>query len=209
METYLALLLLIMPGYVAKTINGHLCDNINTNDKFRLTMEALMYDAAIIPIVYLLLHFWTADIDNINIFFANMKNIMVYAGCAGIVSVVFGILWKWILVWYQQGINSLRGAEKGEKPEANKITIGKSLFDISFNDGQAHLVEVYKDGNVIGRGYLSGMYYDNHEITLAVGKEEEGLTSMDESEKHYKFIYMDWKNGLVVKELKTGDESKT
>ena len=195
METYIALFLLIMPGYLAKIVNGHLCDNINTSDKFRLTMEALLYDAAIMPVVYSLLHFWTADIENVKLFFSNMGNVMVYGACAIIVSVLVGGIWKWLLLRYQNIINFIRGRDNG-----NEITIGKSVYDINFNDGQVHLVEVYKDEKLMGRGYLSRMYFDNKEILLEDA--EKIFHSLEEfGDKIYKNVYVDFGNGLTIKEI--------
>lgn len=195
METYLALLLLIMPGYVAKTVNGHLCDNINTNDKFRLTMEALMYDAIIIPIVYGLLHLWTVDIDNVELFFSNMGNTMAYGVCAIGISVMVGILWGWLLPYYQKAVNCIRDRDGG-----NAITIGKSVYDIYFNDGEVHLVEVYKDEKLLGRGYIYQMYFDNKEILLEEAEEVfAGLQKL--GKKPYGNVYVDFGNNLTIKEI--------
>ncbi len=194
METYIALFLLIMPGYLAKIVNGHLCDNIDTSDKFRLTMEAMLYDSAIMPIVYVLLHFWTSEIDNVKLFFSNMGNTMVYGTCAIIISILVGIAWKWLLLAYQLVVNFIRG------DDGNEITIGKSIYDINFNDGKVHLVEVYKEGNLICRGYLSKMYFDNKEILLEDA--EEVFDEMEKcGKKSYKNFYVDFDNALTVKEI--------
>lgn len=193
METYIALFLLIMPGYLAKIVNGHLCDNININDKFKLTMEALLYDAVIIPAVYVLIHLQTADIDNVPLFFSNMKNIMVYGAVAIAVSLASGVAWKWGALIYQGLINWLRG-------EGNNITIGKSVFNISFNDGKVHLIEIYKNGDIIGRGYLSCMYFDNQEIVLEDAQEIFDLLDQYNG-KEYKKIYLDFANGILIKEI--------
>lgn len=195
METYLALFLLIMPGYLAKIVNGHLCDNIDTNDKFKITMEALLYDAVIIPIVYFLLHFWTSDIDNIHLYFSNMGNTMVYGAVAIVISILTGIAWKWGLLKYQNFINWIRDREKD-----NIITIGKSVFNIRFNDGKVHLVEIYKNGDLIGSGYLSNMYFDNREIMLEDAKEVFDLLDKCNG-KEYKAIYLDIASGIMIKEL--------
>lgn len=196
METYIALFLLIMPGYLARIVSGHLCDNINTSDKFRLTMEALLYDAAIMPIVYSVLHFWTSEIDDAKLFFSNTGNVMVYGACAIAISVLVGVSWKWILSVYQRFINYIR-----KKSCDNEITIGKSIYDINFNDGEVHLVEVFKDEKLIGRGYISGMYFDNKEILLADAEDIFNELEENAGEKSYKHVYIDFGNGFTIKEI--------
>ncbi|KHM52468.1 hypothetical protein SAMN02745671_01221 [Anaerovibrio lipolyticus DSM 3074] len=193
MDSYITLCLLIMPGYLARVINHHLCDSIVSNNKFDTIMESLLYDIVIIPLVYIIIRLLTPEIDDISSFFMNMNNVIIYGICSIVVSILLGWLSKYLIEIYQNIINRLRDND-------NKITIGKSIYNMNFNDGKVHLIEVYKDNTLLYKGILSNMYFDNKELLLEDANEEFKLIEQY-GQLVYKKTYINWESGIMIREV--------
>lgn len=197
MESYFALLLLVMPGYLARLINSHLTNEMKETDKFRIVMESMLYNVFILPAIYAILYCYNPMVENIQQFFTAPVNIGLYLACMLGVSILLGAAWSKLKPVYTWSINCIR-RWRGK----NDIAISKLLFDIKFDDGEIHFVEVYRDEKLLGRGILSNMYAENGELFL-VNAENVIKTSFAqyESSPEYKGIYLDYKNNLIVKEL--------
>ena len=198
-ENYIALLLFVMPGYLARLVYGHLEDGMFEKDKFRIIMESLLYNMAIIPTVYFALVCMGFNAESPNLFFSATLNIAVYAACAVMAAIVAGGAWKFLKPFYVKGINRLRRAS-----DQNTIDLDKSVFDIAFNDGQIHWVEVHREGEMLARGIMGMMYASRGELYVT---DEENCISVYTDEqgnpKRYKGTYIDYKNNLTIKEICT------
>ncbi len=199
MENYVALLLFVMPGYLARLVYGHVEDGVFEKDKFRIIMESLLYNMAIIPMVYLALICLGINVESPHLFFSLPRNIASYAVCAVVAAIIAGVAWRYLKPFYVKGINRLRRAS-----DQNTIDIDKSVFDLAFNDGQIHWVEVYREGEMLARGIMGMMYASRGELYIT---DEEDCISvyMDKlgNPKRYKGTYIDYKNNMVIKEIGT------
>lgn len=197
MESYVALLLFVVPGYLARLVYGHVEDGVLEKDKFRIIMESLLYNMAIIPTVYLALLCAGRTMNPPYIFFSEPINIAMYAGFSVVVAVLAGVAWKYLKPWYVRGINRVRKISN-----QNAIDLDKSVFDLAFNDGKSHWVEVYKEDKVLARGLLGIMYASNGELYIT---DEEDCISpyLDENgkPKQYMGTYIDYKNNLLIREI--------
>ena len=199
MENYIALLLFVMPGYLARLTYGHVEDRILEKDKFHIVMESLLYNMAIIPTVYVILLYMGSGIEDPYIFFSTPINIARYAVCAIITAMLAGITWKYLKPQYVKAINYIR-----KTSNQNAVNLDKSVFDIIFNDGDVHWVEIHRDGELLARGILGSMFAARGELHI-VDAEDCISAYMDENgkPKHYEGTYIDYKNNLVIKEIRT------
>lgn len=146
------IILLIAPGYISKKIYELLSDDIADKDNFQTIMESFVFSVFIIMPAYAMSAL--LGYDN----YTDPKFIATYALTALVLSVVVAFAWRYIKPKFIGGINKAR---------SNNITPGKATFDILFNDGEPHLVEVYNDnGLMITRGLIDHMYFDNKEFSL-------------------------------------------
>ena len=198
MEGYMALLLFVMPGYLARLVYGHVEDRILEKDKFHIIMESLLYNIVIIPAVYIALLCIGVSTENVQAFFLIPTNIAIYGVCSFVMAILAGLAWKYLKPRYVKGINLVR-----KLSNQNSIELGKSVFDLTFNDGEVHWVEIYRDAELLARGILYRMFAARGE--LYVTDEKDISAYMDESNKikRYKGTYIDYKNNLVVKEIDT------
>ena len=198
METYMALLLFVMPGYLARLVYGHVEDRILEKDKFHIIMESLLYNMLIIPAVYIALSCIGVSVENVQAFFLIPTNIAIYGVCSFVMAVLTGFAWKYLKPWYVRGINCVR-----KLSNQNAINLGKSVFDLTFNDGEVHWVEVYRDERLLTRGILQTMFAVRGELYVTDEKNISAYTDESNKIKRYKGTYIDYKNNLVVKEIDT------
>ena len=110
-----------------------------------------------------------------------------------------GITWKYLKPQYVKAINYIR-----KTSNQNTVNLDKSVFDIIFNDGDVHWVEIHRDGELLARGILGSMFAARGELHI-VDAEDCISAYMDENgkPKHYEGTYIDYKNNLVIKEIST------
>ncbi len=199
MENYIALLLFVMPGYLARLVYGHVEDGVLEKDKFRIIMESLLYNMAIIPTVYLALLCTGKKVESPYTFFSESINIAMYAGSSVVVAILSGVAWKYLKPWYVKGINRLR-----KSSNQNTIDIDKTVFDLVFNDGSTHWVEVYRDDKLLARGILGRMFISRGELYIV--DEEDCISAyVDQQGKSKRYVgtYIDYKNNLIIKDIST------
>ncbi|MFC2499962.1 MAG: hypothetical protein ACFNUC_04345 [Selenomonas noxia] len=199
MESYVALLLFVMPGYLARLIYGHVEDGVLEKDKFRIVMESMLYNMAIIPIVYFMLLCTGRTLESPYTFFSVPDNVAVYAIYSTMAAIIAGIAWRYMKPWYVKGINRLR-----KSSNQNAIDIDKTVFDIAFNDGDVHWVEIHRDGEMLARGILGSMFTTHGELYIVDAEDcISAYTDENGKPKHYEGTYIDYKNNLVIKEIST------
>ena len=199
MESYVALLLFVMPGYLARLIYGHVEDGVLEKDKFRIVMESMLYNMAIIPTVYFMLLCTGRTLESPHTFFSVPDNVAVYAIYSTMAAIAAGIAWKHMKSRYVKGINRLR-----KLSNQNTIDIDKTVFDIVFHDGEVHWVEVYRDGELLTRGILGSMFTSHGELHIVDAEDYiSAYTDENAKPKHYEGTYIDYKNNLVIKEIST------
>lgn len=199
MENYIALLLIVMPGYLSRLIYRHISDEVPDKDKFKIIMESLLYDVIILPLVYLIIHYITPDIDQIKMFFTIPQYIGMYAICALFLSIVVSVSWKYLKPKYNHIVNYIRKARG-----LNEITLNQSVFTRAFNDGLTHWVEVYKDDKLITRGLILHFWDSNAELYVCDAEDcISPYLDIEGKVKQYKGVYVDYKHNIVIKEIDT------
>ncbi len=199
MENYIALLLLIVPGFVARKIYKQTTDIRDDLSQFEESLYCLLNSTIITAIAASILYFRGYRPLTINALYGNIQFIAVYAALVFVLSIVLGFTIKPALCLYNKLINICRGKSSDD------IVISKTIFDMAFNDGKTHLVEVYKDGKFLGRGVLSANVEKYKELYLEDVEEEYADLLQTVGSNHLPYIgtYIDGKTGLVIKEIDT------
>lgn len=202
MENYIALLLLVVPGFIARKIYKQTTNIREDLSQFEETLYCLFYSLIIAIISLWICGAWYGDIKTIITLYNNLKFITSYAITASVLSILLGLFIKYLLYWYNKAINRLRHNKDGE------IAISHTIFDDVFNDGNHHFVEVYKDGKLLGRGEIKSSVEKYKEFYLEDG--EMGYRKLSFalgiSQIPYKGVYIDGKTGIVIKEILTDSE---
>lgn len=206
MEAQIAILLLIVPGYIARKIYKHTNDVRDDLSTFEETLYCLMYSGIISLLAIVILIGWFVPFDSIlelSIFdlkdiFTKLTFVALYMCVVLVLSILTGIGIYRLNAWYTYIINKIRGKDK------TSVVLNKSIFDTYFNDGKyQHYVDVYKDDKFIGRGRIKNSVEKYKELGLepCEAKLEALRKRFDEDEiELYKNIYYDSKSGLLIKE---------
>ena len=197
MENYIALLLMIVPGFMARKIYKQTSNIREELGQFEETLYCLFYSLFISITVLWISGALYGDVATILTLFHGLPFITEYAVAATVVSVIMGISIKYLLAGYNHIINIIRNDKDG------KIIISNTIYDNIFNNGKTHIVEVYKDGIFLGRGAIVNSVEKYKEFYLEDVEEgyREVTDAMGVSQLPYKGIYIDGRTGIVIKEL--------
>lgn len=198
MENYIALLLLIVPGFISRKIYKQTNNVREDLGQFEETLYCLA-TSLVIGIISLWIAgaYFTSDIYTIKGLFGNITFIRNYALTCLLVSIPVGFLIYASLRIYNKVINVARGNNKGQ------VVLSTTVFDERFNDGKHHIVEVYKDDKFLGRGILNERIEKTKELYLLdIEKVYQKAIEKHKVDKlPYKGVYIDGKTGLVIKEI--------
>jgi len=201
METYIALLFMVIPGFVARGIYQRLNHNIREKTDFETTISALIYSVFVICITFFILFcvniFQVSNILTLKEKFEEPLFILTYAILTFFVSVGVAFLWDFICPLTQHFVNWYR-----KKRKRNAVFDCESLWDSIFDDGKQHIVSVEIDGIDKGKGTLIGLgASDDGKIEFQIRNqdkikfiEDNGITL------NLKYTYFDLKNKVIVKE---------
>ena len=200
MGTYIALLLLVVPGFIARKIYKQ-TNNIREDlGQWEESLYCLFYSLVLAVVAMALTGALQMNtIPQWEQLFTSMAFCIKYTAVVGVGSVVLGLLTRPLLTGYTWIINKLRRKQDGQ------IAISTTIFDELFHDGHRHLVEVYKDDKFICRGELveSIERYKEYYIKDCMEEYQELLQALQCSALPYVGTYIDGKTGFVIKELLT------
>jgi hypothetical protein len=169
METYIAILLLIVPGFIARYFFEKLNDNFTNEDKFQVTISALIYSIFIILLNYSIIKVLrvidTSSLQDIAKNFSSINFVIFYTLITLPISLYVGYLWNELFPLFMSLINSIRDY-KGK----NSCGLDPSVCASYFNDGKEHLITIKKNGIAIGRGFIDRFSRSNDlikEISLS------------------------------------------
>lgn len=208
MDKYIALLLLVMPGFVARKIykqTSNIREDLNT---FEETMYCLLDSALIILVLFRgLAAYGVVSLDALLSYFDDMRFIAAYGFVALAAAFVFGLLTGWLREKYNWCINKIR-AKKGMA----QLVISQDVLDeflladgmnTNIADGtiMPRLIEIYKDGKFLASGWLQLGNMKRREFLL--DDCSEGINGYFEKNKKMppvKGCYVDGRLGLTIKE---------
>ena len=216
MEDYIALLLLVVPGFIARKVYKQTNDVHETTDQFTETLYCLLNSMAIFIIIFArigILSFtdvWAKNLFDLKVLsetFETMSFVLEYSLAALIVSIILGLITGWLLDIYTKFINIIR-----RKKDMSDIAISHMVFDDIFNSPEyefidpygnriKHLVAIYKEDKLIARGNLEKSAGLGHEIYLtdceaAFKKIEETFGGFP----RFRGTYINGQTGILIKE---------
>lgn len=196
MESYIALLLLIVPGFVARKIYKQ-TNNIREDlGQWEESLYCLFYSLVLAVVAMALTGALQMNtIPQWEQLFASMAFCIKYAAVVGVGSVILGLLTHPLLTRYIWLINKIRRQQDGY------IDISKTIFDECFSDGELHIVEVYKDGKFLARGGLIRYSEKYKEFYLEDVEEEytDLLYQRGVPRLPYLGTYVDGQTGMSIK----------
>ena len=211
MGTYMGLLLLVLPGYVARKIYKQTNDIRDDLSQFEETMYCLLNSITIFAVMFIIIgiaSFWIPEAANkfsaasLTVSFDSIGFIAIYGTAAFLLAALLGRYTAEILAAYTRKINKIRAKKKLET-----IIISETIFDAVFNDPKEEIaagipphVAVFKDDKFIGRGILK-LRNEHYKEFYLEDAEQDFKYLEDERGKlpPYKGIYLDSKIGLVIK----------
>jgi hypothetical protein len=196
MEAYIALLLMIVPGFIAETIYRSLNRDIKYDSTLQETVTALMYNMPILAITCLVLIpiYKYKNVADFKAQFNNIDFVLVYIIITLIISIAMGFLWNMFEPKVSNFINSIRKNEN-----KNEIENSEGVWDIVFNDGKQHAILIEKDGRECTKGFikklsqpqnLREMYVENADL----------MNSCKEYFSDVKGVYIDFDKNIKITE---------
>lgn len=175
LETYIALLLLIVPGFIAHNIYEKLNNNRNIKDQFNLTVISLIYSIFIMLGNYLYISKIGLNgmtIDNITLMksnLLNMKFLIQYIVLTLIVSILIAYIWNLVNPKLTYVIINIFRQVECKRKLYHHETVPESLFD----DGKIHIVCILQNGEE-KMGVLDRLRVSNEsELEYSLIKEDE------------------------------------
>ena len=208
MDNYIALLFLVMPGYIARKIYKHTSDVREDLSAFEETMYCLLNSSLIVLVLFGFIA--VAGIQSYSVleeYFDNTFFIVGYGITALILACILGLCTEWLRGKYNAAINWRR-----RKKGMALLSISQDVLDeMLLTDGMAiklengstisKFIEVYKDDKMIARGGLKVSNIKHREFILEDC--EKGLNYYLDTYKEMppvKKAYVDGRLGLTIKE---------
>lgn len=171
MQQYLAMILIIAPGFLVRTIHEDLTWDRVVKSDFEKTIISLIYSIPIFAINFLIL--WCYKIKTINELiekFNSVSFIFKYAILTIVSSLVF--IGVWSIIYPNIAfkiVNLIR-----DKRNLNIIDERPTAWDAFINDGQKFkAVRIVKSGKEIGKGFVSKWNFkDGNEKEICLEKEK-------------------------------------
>lgn len=203
METYIALLLMIVPGFIAREIYKNLSSEDQKETNLSEIVYSLIFSIFIILLNYIFIKLFgnlkfigvakntnQNTLTGITNLFQSISFIIFYIVITIVHSIFIGYMWNIIYPFYLKAINFIL-----ENNGGNELTGNSSLLS-HLDDGKEHILEIttYKDGKENTKMGFS------HDIEITDGKltgisliKEEKLNEKDLSE-YQKETYIDFQN---------------
>jgi len=200
MEQYIAMLLIIMPGFVSHKIYERLNSDKRIENSFDKTVTALLYSTAIMVVNYNILNTkykFTTLVDIRNMF-NNLNFIKNYITITIISCFFVAVIWNIIHPRLTtRMVNIVRWIERKSPVGAKDY-----VWDYIFNDKNLHekAVMIEKNGNFIGRGYINCFSYDKNILKEIYINRIAFLEQNSDQYSKFKGIYIDNENNLIIKE---------
>ena len=198
MDHYIEIILLLVPGFIAKETARILGDVRKKYSNLDQVLNYFMYSIfSLIPILVLFIcNDW--DLKNLS---KEPKQILLYTGIAIGSGIIIGILWQLLIKRLIKYI-----ADNITKRLTGYVyNQDRTISDSNLMDGNEHLVEVIRNGKRIAIGKLEGMSFgDDDNFIVKVNSHPvyaEWLDSEDWKEYfEHKCIYIDATHNIEIVE---------
>lgn len=205
MSIYISLLLLVMPGFIARKIYKQTNNIRESLVQSEETLYCLLNSLVVFFMLFLglgILSFcfpWAVSMFDLNfliVCFNDVIFIFKYAFASVLCSLLLGLSTHKLLKGYAYLINIVR-----DKRDIGELSISHTIFDDMFNDGRNHFVAIFKDDKMVARGEIRSSVEHYKEFCLeAVEDDVELLEKMGGKLPKFNRIYYDAKIGLAIKE---------
>ena len=209
MNIYIALLLLVLPGFLTRKIYKQTNDIRENLDQFEETLYCLLNSLIVFLLMFILAgvisfkYDWAAQMFNLEIlskYFLDVKFVIKYFVVATLMSYTLGIFMHKLMTFHQQIINFVR-----KKKNLTIVELSNTIFDDMFHDNLKHFVEIYKDDKMIARGEIAVSNEKHKEFCLDVVEDDiDFIKKIGGELPHPKRIYYDGEKNIVIKEYNAG-----
>lgn len=152
MENYIALLLLVVPGFMAQKIHDRISDDRKEVDKFKLTIISLICSVFILLATYEYLVLFCSlgafTISDVGERLKSASFLVDYIWVVLFSTIFVSVVREGFKFAYDKAINKVR------KSTGKNVTFDRDVFSRLFNDGNSHIVSIHKDEKEIGRGVI-------------------------------------------------------
>jgi hypothetical protein len=153
LETYIALLLLVVPGFISYNIYEKLNHDRKVDNQLELTIKAMIYNIFILfanCLSMLIGRIFTVDTMMYRI--KNLVFILLYAVITLLNSIIVAFAWNW---FKPKVIDFLNRKRKNEGK--NSFSDAETVWANKFNDGKLHGVLIERDGKEIAKGVIKSI----------------------------------------------------
>jgi hypothetical protein len=197
MEQYIALLLMILPGFAAHQIYERMNSGTKAEDTFDKTAISLLYSVGVLGMNYFFIWLlWgLTTISQIMNSFNRIGFILSYILITVASCLIVAVIWNFIYPRIPWVLNLVRRIEK--KPDIGEQ---ETVWDHIFRKTKYHAVSIERDGVEIVNGIISGFSF-GHNTNKEFYIEQVGLIKKrPELFDEVKGVYIDCQNNLIIKE---------
>ncbi|MCI2106831.1 MAG: DUF6338 family protein [Intestinimonas sp.] len=196
MEAYIALLLLVAPGFITEEIYALLNKDKKQNSQLKETITALILSMVIMLINFIIIavSFNTSNISDIKLKFSSVRFLAWYTAVTLLISVILGYAWDRLNPLFFRLVNWIRIHES-----KNEIILEESIWNSVFNDGNKHAILIEKDGKKYAAGYIMKISHSANTREMYL-EGVDFLEALPEYFNEIKGIYIDFDKGLKISE---------
>lgn len=199
---YLAILLLIAPGFVCRSIYSRLnFGGKRDKEGLEFIISSLLYGVWIYSLNYIILknifHYNLRSFDDLRLLFNKIDFVIKFSGLTVISCLVIAVIWS--LLYPNISIipvNAIR-LITGKFP----ITKNTNVWDAVFQEKrQHHAVIIEKDGKEIGKGFIKNISWGINERREIYLDRKNIIDARPDLFDKFNGTYIDLENNLVIKE---------
>jgi|GEM_PF-1490093 len=203
METYIALLLLIVPGFIAENIFELLNHSKVSKTKLEEIIRALTYSVFILLGNYLVLqeyyiYYHKPILSSINDLLIKLTYIgftIKYILLTLMLSIILALLWNWLFPNVIKIVNSIR-----KKQNKNEVNLSGTIFNRFFNDGQIHAIKIEKDGKSYAQGFIQGQNTSDNKLQEVYLTKSNIITDRPDLINQFNGVYVNFEKDILIKE---------
>lgn len=199
MEEYIAILLLVAPGFLSKSLYDWINSGVKESSEFQRTIIAIVNSIPILGLNLLVIYRYTT-IENIDQLLKNVKDIkmlLMYIFLTLVSTIIFTLIWSELHPRLTiKLVNKLRRG-KGY----SEIEEQRAVWDCMFNnDKENHAISISKNNVEVARGFVKSWSFPQNEEKEILLENKEIMDNNPECFEEEECIYYNLDKEILIKE---------
>jgi hypothetical protein len=203
LENLIALLLLVVPGFISHFIYECLNEDKKIQNEAHSIVVALTYSIFVMLLNYLFIIIFKMakvnQINNIALLFSSIPFVCKYILITLMSCIIIAYAWNWLFLGYLWVINKLRKIQN-----KNELLLIDTVFHTVFQDGKQHAVSIEIDKQEYGKGFVGCVSPADGRTKELYLVDQSVITENEELFDIVKGVYIDLESKIRITEYDLG-----